>query len=173
MRLTKLLRLLALALALCSWPVYAQTRLLVRDLTFNFDCKDQQESSNVEDLLEEFLRNKGFDALNLGRVRRQHSVPGLDVYVLGMDKKSRIIRLVSFPQHHSYALSLVSPPPTEHDSQLENALLQFVPDRLGCKTREVTRNSNGVDAIQIYEKEVRRIENLFREVDDIGRGERL
>jgi hypothetical protein len=140
------------------------------DLTFHFVCKDKIRSA-LEDDIEAFLKLEGFKVLNKGRVQREHSVFLLDTDIIALDEKRRLIDVIAGPQAVTYAVRLLTPPPTQRASRLEDALLKFASDKLGCEVLQVARGENGHDARQYYDRKIRDTENLFREAEQL-KGER-
>jgi hypothetical protein len=161
---------LAIALAiLCPTSAgrAAPVRILSSDLAFQFVCKDESRLA-LEDAFDGFLRHEGFKVLNLARIQREHGVLSLDVHMIGLDDKRRTVDLMSVPPaENRYAVRFRTPPPTQRASDIEDALLQVVSNKLGCELRQVTRSQNGADAADLYENEVRGIERAFREAEEL------
>jgi hypothetical protein len=65
-------------------------------------------------------------------------------------------------------VGLDTPPPTKRASQLEDALLKFASDTLGCEVRQVSRGENGADARSFHDQLISNAENLFREAEQLG-----
>jgi hypothetical protein len=173
--LSKLLAPLALLAACFLAPAgaAADPNRLLPDLAFHFTCSELNRDA-VEDRLGEFLRGKKFRVLNLGRLQRQHGVYLNDLRISGIDDQRRIFDADSFRTSPGrYAVSLVSAPPTTRAPELENALLTFVSEDLKCNVRQVSRNENPADAAAFHAREIARIENLFRQADEISGGRRL
>jgi hypothetical protein len=149
-------------------------RVLFSDLNFLMDCKNR-DPLTLEGPIEEFLRREGFDVLNLAKVQRSHIWRStLDVAIIGLDKAPRMIHFRSLPAPKNvarlqgrYSVELRTPPPTHRAPEVEEALLKFVTDQLQCGVRQVTRQENGADVTDLYESEIRRVENLFREADQL------
>lgn len=170
-----------LAISLFLWDLNGagrgrqQVRALSSDLSFILDCKDR-EASTLEDPIEEFLRHESFDVLNLAKVQRRHNwFSVLDVYIVGLDKPQRMIQFNSLPAPKNvarlqgkYSVGLRTPPPTQRAPELEDALLKFAPEQLQCGVRQVIRHENGADVADLYESEIRRVKNLFREADQLN-----
>jgi hypothetical protein len=75
------------------------------------------------------------------------------------------------PAQGRYLVGLTTPPPTKRAPQLEDALLEFASKTLGCEVRQVIRGENAADAAEFYNDEIMRVENLFRQAEQL-RGER-
>jgi hypothetical protein len=166
--------MLTIALAvLCqtSGARAGSVRVLCSDLAFQFICKDENRSA-FDDAFEGFLKHEGFRVLNQARIQREHGVFSLDVHLIGLDDKRRTVVVTSIPPApHRYAVRFRTPPPTQRASDLEDALLTFVSNKLGCDLRQVTRSQNSADVADLYENAVRGIENMFREAEELkGKG---
>jgi hypothetical protein len=139
------------------------------------DCKDR-DPSTLEGLIEEFLRRESFDVLNLASVQRRHNrFSTLDLEIIGLDKAQRKIHFRSLLSPENvvrlqgrYSVELRTPPPTQRVPEVEDALLKFAADQLRCGVRQVTRKENGADVADLYENEIRRLKNLFREADQLN-----
>jgi hypothetical protein len=155
-------------------------RVLSSDLAATMTCKDRNPTT-LEDPIEEFLRSKGFRVLNIARVQRQHDhVPLLELSIVGLDEQRRMINLKSLPypkdqveRQGRYSVGFKTPPPTQHASEMEDALLNFLSKGLQCEVRNVTRHENGTEAADLYDQDVARVENLFREADKLNGSEHL
>jgi hypothetical protein len=160
----------AIALAmLCSTDGgrAGSVRALSSDLAFQFICKDDSRSA-LEHVFEGFLVHEGFKVLNQARIQREHGVFSLDVHLIALDDKRRTVDIISVPLvENRYAVRFRTPPPTKRASDIEDALLEFVSNKLGCELRQVTRGQNGADVGDLYENEVQGIENKFREAEEL------
>jgi hypothetical protein len=152
-----------------------QVRVLSSDLNFIMDCKDR-EPSTLEGPIEEFLRRESFDVLNRASIQRRHNwFSTLDVEIIGLNKARRLIHFrsprapkdVARLQGH-YFVELRTPPPTQRAPEVEDALLKFATEQLQCGVRQVIREENGADVADLYESEIRRVKNLFREADQLN-----
>jgi hypothetical protein len=56
---------------------------------------------------------------------------------------------------------------------LEDEFKAFVPKTLGCELHELTRGENGADAAGFYDQKIGRVENLFREAEELQGQRRL
>jgi hypothetical protein len=152
-------------------------RVLSSDLAFILVCKDESLSA-LDDAFEAFLKHEGFKVLNLARIQREGGVYLYDVYLIGLDDKRRSVSVISLPpvqnQHavrpaeRHYGVGFTTPPPTQRASDFEDALLMFASKKLGCESRHVERHQNEADVADMYENEIRRIENLFREAEELA-----
>ena len=156
--------LLAIAFAAgCSKPMPPQQA----DLGFWFRC-DKRASPELEQKIEAFLRQQGFRVLNLGALQRDAGVGIYDLNMTAIDAKQRTIAIHALKETPgSQTVGLYSPPPTQHDSALEDSLLAFASHTLGCRTDQVARNTNGQEAAEMHSWNVRRIESLFKEAADL------
>jgi hypothetical protein len=152
--------------------VSADNLVLKPDITFHFICLDYgDQKSKLENLIEEFIVGQKFSVLNLESLRREHGVYLEDINILGIDSSQRMIEFVSLPFDSRYAVRLLSPPPTVHDLALEEALVGFASKTLGCEVRQLRRNENGPDVLEFHRSEVRRVESLFQQAEQL-RGQR-
>jgi hypothetical protein len=88
-----------------------------------------------------------------------------------MDNRNRWIHLVTFPSApRKQHVSLFSAPPTQHDTALEAALLSFSANDLHCQNSQVSARDNPASAKPFYERELHRIDALFREAKVISNG---
>jgi hypothetical protein len=144
-----------------------EVRVLSANLAVNFKCENEPRSV-LETDVEAFLKDEGFAVLNLGRIQRDQGLNLQYTKIIGRDDSRRIIELAGFfvPVLGKvlYTISLMSPPPTHRSSELEKAILALVTEKLGCAATQVARGENGADAAAFYNREVARIDNLFREV---------
>ncbi|HEX4409083.1 MAG TPA: hypothetical protein VH206_09945 [Xanthobacteraceae bacterium] len=133
------------------------------DLAFNLACVNKPRSV-TEPAVEDFMKSRGFDVLNQGRIQQDHGFHLLDTQIVGLDSNREIIEFDSFPGRDGlYTVALRSPPPTHRIPQLEQDILTFVSNSLGCEVRQITRSENGENAISFYNREVERIQRLFHE----------
>jgi hypothetical protein len=150
-------------------------RVLSSDLAATMICKDRNTSA-LEDPIEGFLRSKGFRVLNVARIQRQHDhAPLLELWIVGLDEQRRVINLRSLPfpkdkvqRQGRYSVGYKTPPPTQHASEMEDALLDFFSSGLHCEVRDVTRHENKAEVADLYDQEVARVEKLFREADELN-----
>jgi hypothetical protein len=145
----------------------SSVRVLSSDLAFNFVCKAEARAT-LEDETEGFLRRAGFKVLNLARLRREHGITTLPVDIIALDGQKRMIAIILAPLPiDEYSASLRTPPPTHRDRALEQTLLRFVANELKCEVRQLSRSDNGANVADLYEEELRGIENVFREAEEL------
>jgi hypothetical protein len=148
-------------------------KVLYPDLAFHIVCEEKARTA-LENDIERFLKSEGFKVLNQARIQREHRVLLSDLHIIGLDDKRRIVDFLEFSSaDRRYAVKLNSPPPTHRSPQVEEALLAFASNKLGCQVRQVTREENGADAGQLHDIEVRRIEGLFRQAEELQGQRRL
>ncbi len=148
-------------------------RLVTSDLGFVFVCKPNMQSV-LEDGIERFLRQQGFKVVNQARLMREQGVSIFDILIMGVDDKRRIFKFSALPRTDGrYAVSLMSPPPTQRSTDLEEAVLKLVSEQLGCEVRQVARGENRASA-EDYDKHYKIIEDLFQQAERLqGQGGRL
>lgn len=137
------------------------------DLAFWFRC-EQRASPELEQKIDAFLQQQGFRVLNLGALQRNAGVGIFDLNITAIDAKRRTIDVHAFKETPgSQTVGLYSPPPTQHDAALEESLLTFTSQALGCRNDQIARNTNGPEAAAMHNWNVERIEGLFKEAADL------
>src|SRR2546427_5838041 len=94
----------------CSDPSSKAPRVLYADLAFNMKCPGL-EFGDVERTIEAFLPKHGFATLNQGRIQREHGIRLVEMKILGIDDKRRMVNFVAFNQDW-YSVTLNTEPPT-------------------------------------------------------------
>jgi hypothetical protein len=128
-----------------------------------------RELSQVERGIESFLPRQGFDTLNQGRIQREHGIRLVDLKVLGIDDKRRMVDFVVGINEDWYAVALRTEPPTQRAVDLERVLQAFVTDSLNCTITQMNRGENPAESKDLFEMEVKRVRGLFREADKLGK----
>lgn len=160
---TALISLALLPVLACSKPIPPQRP----DLSFWFRF-EQRANPDLERKIEAFLQQQGFRVLNLGALQRSANVAIFDLNITAIDEKTRTILIHAFKESPgSQSFALFSAPPTQHDTVLEDSLITFATQGLGCKADQVARNTNGPEAANMHNSEVRRIEGLFEETAEL------
>jgi hypothetical protein len=137
------------------------------DLSFWFRC-EHRATPELEKKIEGYLERQGFRVLNLGALQRDAGVGIYDLNMTAIDANRRTLDVRAFRETPgSQSLQLYSAPPTQHDSVLEEALLTYATHELGCRTDQIARNSNGPEAAELHDWNVRRIGGLFSEAADL------
>src|SRR5258705_1769543 len=167
----RVLIVLSVSVAVTLAPaVFAESNVIRADLSFHFVCKGKDRTT-LEDDIDNFLRQQGFRVLNEGRVQREHGLFLTELKIIGLDDKRRLIKVTDVPSGQGrYSVGLNTPPPTNRAPQLEDALLEFASKTLGCEVRQVTRGENAADAAAFYQYEIKRVQNLFGQAEQL-RGE--
>jgi hypothetical protein len=157
---------LAVAVAVVH-DALADSHVLRPDLTFLIACK-ARDRATLEWQIDEFLRQQGFKVLNQGRIQREHGYFLTGLKIIGLDDKRRVITVIHVPPAGgTYSVGLNTPPPTKRDPQLEDALLGFASNTLGCNVRQIDRGENATDAAGLHNEKIRRIERLFRQAEQL------
>ena len=140
---------------------HAQSTRVLPDLAFNFVCKQ----APLDEAVERFLTDQGFTVLNQVRADKERGLrANFPQLVFGLDKRRSIIKFVAVPPFQGkYDISLITQPPTQRESALEEALLQFVSDQLRCEIRQLLRHENGPASAEAYENHLKTIEGFFRD----------
>jgi hypothetical protein len=145
-----------------------QVRSLSADLTFNFDCTSS--SPEFDESLERFLKEIGFKVLNVSRLRRERGMtPGpVNLSMDAVDQAQRVISIFSIGLvPGSYAFQLYGPPPTRRAENIEEQILTFISDTLGCRIRQVVRKEAGLETRDFYKEFLEHVQTRIRE----GNGE--
>jgi len=141
--------LLSASAALCQ-----QQESLSPDLALNFSCK----IAPSEEAIEKFLKLHDFEVANPERVRRQLQRSFFLLDIEALDKRSWIVtfRGSSIPAVQQkvegvfYTVGVNSPPPTQHDRNLEEAIISFVSNDLDCQITSNGRYENPVGATDFF-----------------------
>jgi hypothetical protein len=148
-----------------------QMRSMADDLTFNFNNCQIASSSELDQSFERFLKEKEFDVLNVPRLRRERGMipQPLNFAMNAVDKARRMINIYSSGGSTPgwYSLHLLSPPPTRRAENLEEHILMFVSDTLGCSVHRAIRGENGSEVGDFYAGFFNMMRNRIRE----GNGE--
>ena len=130
------------------------------DLAFNFTCHGAADPVS-ESAIETFLTSHGFTAFNEERVRKQYH---LRLYPMAIDGDDKDRRMLDFrgvnekasdepvPKATIYSVGLYSPPPTVHDTRLEDATVDFVKTVLKCDVSKFTHGNNDAGRADYYDK---------------------
>jgi hypothetical protein len=138
------------------------------DLAFWFRCAPRA-TAELDAQIEQFLIGHGYGVLNLASIRGRLSSDAHPVDITAIDANHRIVLVTGFqPLPNQYSVGLYSPPPTRHDAVFETELLSFAAEALGSKTEQVARYDNSSSVNDLHERDVRRIEGLFREAKRIA-----
>ena len=141
------------------------------DLAFHFHC-DQVAPSTLENKIQKFLERSGFRVLNQARIQREHDSAIFDILIFGLDRKGGIFNFTALPGSGGrYAASLITPPPTVRSVDLEASTLNLISKDLSCDIRQVSRSENSADTRDAYEQHYNRIEDLYRQAEEL-RGQR-
>jgi hypothetical protein len=143
-----------------------QVRGFSADLSFTFHCSGDA-SREPSEAIERFLRENGFKVLNVVRLLRERKLPPLfsDLMIDGVDESQhRMVRFMSTPFEIGwYQVQFFTRPPTQHDEVVENQLLMFASETLGCPIgRRVDRRENGSER-RFYYKIFKQTRNKIRE----------
>ncbi len=137
--------------------------VLLAHVSGQFVC-EQQSKLDIEPLVENFLSAQGFQVLNLAKVQRWKSIKLQGVRILGIDSQNRLVEFMSLDYSVGrYVMRLNSAPPTRRSVELEARLEAFPESVPGCKIAQLLRSSNKSDALPLFESEVSRTKELFRQ----------
>lgn len=152
---------------------HAAIRTLSPDLAFNLKCPRSDEPS-LEQMIEDFLNSNEFRVVNQAKIEREYGRRSFTMRIVGVDSNKRIIEFIGFPATpERFTVSLFSRPPTVHAHELEALLQHFSSEKLGCQIAQLRHGSNDADSLDLFEGNLRRIENLFREADELRHGKKI
>jgi hypothetical protein len=167
-RSARLVACTALAVVVLSLAGCGNDKDVAPDLAFNFKCADSNPVS--EPAIEKFLSSHDFTPFNEERVRKQYKLRLYPLAIDGTDDKRRILDFRGINENTSdepvpeatiYSVGLYSPPPTRHDTPLENAMFGFVQTVLKCDVSNVTHGNNDAPRAAyfntVYQAEQKRI----------------
>lgn len=102
------------------------------DLAFHFDC--QNHLPHLESSIERFLKQRlPGDERCPGGSRRNLAPMPQSLFIDGIDDDQRHIRIrASAVVVNSYSVGLYTRPPTKRAVSLEESLLKFVTNEIGC-----------------------------------------
>jgi len=153
-------------------PALARPDVIASDLALQFVCRGDSDQT-IESAVESFLTGHQFKVLNKARVQQNHGVFIVPVEIIGIDAQRRQIDITLMPPPSTkkdarrYAMRINSPPPTEHDAELEQAALDFASKTLGCELRQVSRGENEEDAREFYDRLFKTTEGWFRQTEEL------
>jgi hypothetical protein len=158
----------AATLSICLARGWAQDSL-APDLQLDYSCSG---APPAEEAIESFLRARGFEVANAERMRRQLGAGFFSMDIEAMDRRQwqvefRGLRVdPRFPGNTnvSYYVSVFSPPPTVHDSPLEDALVKFVAATPGCQITRTMRTENPANAAATFSYTVELYHSRMHEV---------
>lgn len=172
-KLALLLTLMMIAVAASSSEKGETSRALYADLAIQFVCPEQR-TSEVENAIERFLQEEGFKTLNKARIQRQHGAALSELRIVAIDGRQRMMDFLALPHSKGrYAVKLNTPPPTKRSFDLERNIEVFVSTKLRCELRQITRSENGHNAADLFQAELKRVRNLFREADELNEKRRI
>lgn len=141
------------------------TRTLRADLSYIVQC-DGRPTVQTERTVEQFLNGQGFKSLNLGRIQKEHGVGLYDLHIIGLQDQQKTVDFLALPQQIGrYGVGLYTRPPTVRAESLEKNLEVFLTKDLGCRIAQTTRGENPAEAIDFFNREVARIEGLFKQAE--------
>ncbi|WP_448952221.1 hypothetical protein [Labrys neptuniae] len=143
--------------------------VLAADLAFLSVCSERDEAL-ISRKVEEFLRQEGFRVLDIARLAREQKIFYPYAFnIVSHDERRRSVSMVAFPiAPDDYHVTLSSPPPTVHDTDLESRLMAFLAKNLGCEVRQVSRNENAEAAGSMYRRVYEQAEGWFKEAEDMA-----
>ena len=126
---------------------------LAPDLNVDFQC----QKTPSEGTIESFLTERNFVVANEERLRRQFNLGFFPMEIEGYDRRRWSVHFIGLiPQTPDAAITyhadVNSPPPTKHDSVLEDAVIELISQTLKCKITSLNRSSNPHDAAAFYDR---------------------
>ena len=156
-----------LAAATPSWllPAYAQS-VLHTDLALHFKC-DQLQKTDVSTKFSGWLIRHGFRVLDRAKVQNEHGVFLLEVDLVAIHSNGNLFDLKLFPRSAVYFSTLITPPPTKRNAELELSIVKFITEDLPCAITQTTKGTNDVGSEVLYENVKGRILNQFLELEGL------
>jgi hypothetical protein len=144
---------------------------LMPNLAFRFTCKDIAAESLAGDL-GGFLGASGFRSIDLAKIQAAHGLGIVHFQMEAIDPAKHWVTISSPPRHpDAYGFALFSSPPTHHAAALEQSFIDFVTVTLHCDLKNLGRHENGVEALDIFQRQVLRVQGLFQEADEMAKKE--
>ncbi len=149
-----------------SAPAWADDSLLP-DMAFQIDCS-QNSRRDFDDQVARYFTDQGFRVVDVAKSRAdQGGDPGRHE-LLGVDRRDRIVKVVSFPRRPNHlSFSLVSMPPTRQDPGFESAVENFFTRELICEVSQITTHENGVDGVASFKAELDRLDALLQSAEGL------
>jgi hypothetical protein len=130
---------------------------LLPDLTFQIDCS-QNPRPDFDDQVTRYLTEQGFRVLDATKSNGKGTDDPGRHELRAIDRRNRIIRLVSFPRRPNHlTFSLLSAPPTRHDIAFDGQVETFFSRDLICEVSQITTHENGPDDVADFRAEVDRL----------------
>jgi hypothetical protein len=153
-------------------PCASQISILSEDLSLHLRC-DHSDNAHIEEKIENFLGSSGFDVLNKGKIQKQHGVYLLQTDITSIDKINQIVEVRQFLRSSRlYSLSLLTPPPTSRNTELEKKIVQFVESELNCTIYQQRRGVNAITAKSLFERTVSAILSQFKQARELRQNSR-
>ena len=154
-----------LAAAVPCWllPTYAQS-VLYADFALHFKC-GQLQKTDVSSKFFSWLIRHGFRVLDRAKVQNEHGVYLLEVDLVAIHSNGNLFDLKLFPRSAFYSTSLITPPPTKRNTELELNIVKFITEDLSCSITQTTRGTNDIGSEVLYENVKGRILNQFLELE--------
>jgi hypothetical protein len=141
---------------------------LLPDLAFHFACKNVASVSLAGDL-GTFLHTLGFRSIDLAKIQAEHGLGIVHFQMEAIDPAKHWVTISSSPRHpDAYGFGLYSTPPTHRAPALEQSFIDFISVSMHCDMKNVDRHENGVEALDIFQRQVSRVEGLFQEADEMA-----
>jgi hypothetical protein len=141
---------------------------LLPDLAFHFSCKNVASVSLAGDL-GTFLHTLGFRSIDLAKIQAEHGLGIVHFQMEAIDPAKHWVTISSSPRHpDAYGFGLYSTPPTHRAPALEQSFIDFISVSMHCDMKNVDRHENGVEALDIFQRQVSRVEGLFQEADEMA-----
>ncbi|MDT3380829.1 hypothetical protein RNI52_26120 [Labrys neptuniae] len=143
---------------------------LAADLAFHFKCSTS-DTELLAITIEKFLQERGFRVLNKARLAKENNINfPYTLNIIGIDAQNRIFNILGFPSvKDNFSLGFNSPPPTRHDTQLEDSTIDFVNNKLQCKVRQVSRGENTAELNFMYTPLVEMTRGWFKQAEELKR----
>jgi hypothetical protein len=117
---------------------------LTPDLTIDFQCA----RAPSEPAVEAFMQTHGFHAFDAESARRKTGRVFFPLQIDGLDEHRVMLEVIGLKEPVErggavhYKFTILSPPPTQHDSRLESDALAFLKGASACNVESVETGTN-------------------------------
>lgn len=154
---------LALLAVMAPIDAAARTDSLAPDLAINFSCATPPSESAIED----FLKQHRFVVANYERVRRSLGLGFYPLEIDSLDARNWEIHFIGLRappgEKILFSAGAYSPPPTQYDRRLEDAVVAFVSQTLKCAVTSTDRGDNGPEARGLFDQMLSMQKNRMHE----------
>jgi len=138
---------------------------LLPDMQFQVDCSENPRP-DFDDQVTRYLTDQGFRVVDIGKSHVDRSTDADGHELRGIDRRNRIVSLVSFPRRPNHlSFTLLSMPPTRHNEAFDSAIQNFFSRDLICDVSQVAIHENNGDSLASFQAEVDRLNALLQRAE--------